>query len=103
MGEVDRDNQQINRFHKGANMADEHDKDKTVTIYVNTKAKEWPKNTDISFTQVVGLSGLPTGPGITYLVDYHKGENPNKGTLVEGQSVKVKAGMIFDVTKSDKS
>ena len=86
-------------------MADEHGKgnDKTVTIYVNTKAKEWPKNDDISYTQVVGLSGLPTGPGMTYLVDYHKGENPNKGTLVEGQSVKVKEGMIFDVTPADKS
>ena len=79
------------------------DKDKTVTIFVNTKAKEWPKNDAISYTQVVGLSGLPTGPGMTYLVDYHKGEKPNKGTLVEGQSVKVKEGMIFDVTPADKS
>jgi len=85
-------------------MAEEQDKghDKTVTIYVNTKPKEWSEER-ISFDQVVKLSGLPTGPNIMFTVDYHKGEHPKSGTLVEGQSVKVKEGMTFDVTSTDKS
>lgn len=46
----------------------------------------------------------PPGTAILYTVAYRKGPRVNqKGTMVEGQSVKLKDGMIFDVTATDKS
>lgn len=43
-------------------------------------------------------------PNIIYTVTYRRGEGKKpEGTLVEGESVKVKDGMIFDVTRTDKS
>lgn len=46
----------------------------------------------------------PPGAAILYTVAYRKGPRVNpKGTMVEGQSVKLKDGMIFDVSATDKS
>ena len=79
---------------------------KTVTIIVNGRAKPWPKNTDITFEQVVALAfpNPPTGEGVQFTVQYMRGEGHKPaGTLVEGQSVKVKDGMEFDVTPTNRS
>jgi Multiubiquitin len=39
-----------------------------------------------------------------FTVTYRRGEgNKPEGTLVEGETVKVKEGMIFNVTATDKS
>ena len=79
---------------------------KTVTIIVNGRAKTWPKNEEITFEHVVTLAfhNPPTGDGVQFTVQYTRG-NGNKpaGTLVEGQSVKVKDGMEFDVTPTNRS
>ena len=45
----------------------------------------------------------PTGPNVVITVTYSKGEHPKDGSLLPGQSVKVKAGMVFNVTATDKS
>ena len=79
---------------------------KTVTIIVNGRAKPWPKNEDISFEQVVALAfpNPPSGDGIQFTVQYTRGNGHKPaGTLVEGQSVKVKDGMEFDVTQTNRS
>ena len=82
------------------------EKDKTVTIVVNGRPKKWRKNDDISFDEAVQLAfeNPPTGDGVQFTVQYTRG-NGNKpaGTLLEGQSVKVKDGMIFDVTATNRS
>ncbi|EQD36789.1 hypothetical protein B2A_12020 [mine drainage metagenome] len=74
-------------------------------IFVNAQPKKWAEES-ISFSQVVALAfpNPVTGGNIVYSVTYSRGpkENP-QGTLVEGQSVQVKSGMVFDVTKTDKS
>lgn len=88
---------------------EEHDKahePKTVTIIVNGRAKPWPKNEDITFEQVVALAfpNPPSGDGIQFTVQYTRGDGHKPaGTLVEGQSVKVKDGMEFDVTQTNRS
>lgn len=50
---------------------------------------------------------LPDGaarPEIIYTVTYRKGDGHKpEGTLTEGERVKVKDGMIFNVTATDKS
>ncbi len=62
--------------------------------------------TELSFDQVVDLAfnPRPVGPNIVFTITYRKGpkENP-EGTLVQGGVVKIKDGMVFNVTATDKS
>jgi hypothetical protein len=61
---------------------------------------------ELSFDEVVQLAfdPVPTGPNIVFTVSYRHaaGEKP-AGTLVEGQTVKIKNETIFHVTQTDKS
>jgi hypothetical protein len=75
---------------------------KDVTIVVNGREKKVAKE-DISFEEIVALSGLPSNPNTIFTVTYRRGHGNKEGTLVEGESVKVKEGMIFNVTATDKS
>jgi Multiubiquitin len=78
---------------------------KTVTIIVNGQEKQWDMR-EISFDQVVKLAypNASTGPNAMFTVSYYRGEESKpQGTLVEGQSVRVKNGMRFDVTPTTKS
>jgi len=82
------------------------DKDKTVTIIVNGRQRSWPKNSEISYEQVIHLAfeNPPTGDGIQITVNYTRGEGHKPtGSLVEGESVKVKEGMVFDVESTNRS
>ena len=78
---------------------------KDFEIVVNAVKKPVP-GPRVNFDQIVKLA-FPTpiiGPNIVYTVAYRKGPKQNpKGTMLEGQSVLVKNGMIFDVTQTDKS
>lgn len=79
---------------------------KTVTIVVEGSPHEWPKNDDISYTQVVTLEvpDYAQHPDITYAVTYRNGHgNKPEGILVAGATVKVKEGMIFSVSESGQS
>jgi Multiubiquitin len=79
---------------------------KTVTIIVNGRAKTVPKNEEITFDQVVALAfpNPPAGDGVQFTIQYTRGQGHKPtGTLVEGQSVKVKDGMEFDVTPTNRS
>jgi Multiubiquitin len=76
-----------------------------VTITVNTKPFEVTKE-EISFAEVVDLAfgAVPAGENVAFTVTYRRGQgNKPSGSLVEGATVKVKDGMIFNVTKTDKS
>lgn len=76
---------------------------KQVTIYVNTRPHIVTKE-KISFSEVVALSGFPGGENVTFSVSYRRGHGQSaEGSLVEGQSVQVQDGMIFNVTRTDKS
>jgi len=75
----------------------------TTTIIVNGREIEFAEKT-ISYSQVVQLSYPNDQPSenIEYTVAY---ANPHgkDGTLVEGQSVRIKERMIFNVTKTNRS
>ncbi len=76
-----------------------------VKIIVNAREKKWEKKT-ISFDQVVKLAypTPPAGQCIVYTVTYHNGPRANpEGTMVDGDKVKVKDGMVFNVQYTDKS
>jgi hypothetical protein len=78
----------------------------TVTIIVNGRPKTVPKKDELTYEEVLGLAfpNPQTGDGIQYTIQYSRGEGKKpSGSLVEGQSVKVKEGMEFDVTSTNRS
>jgi Multiubiquitin len=80
---------------------------KDFTVIVNGREKTVTSK-ELTFAQVVALAfeSPPTGPNILFTITYRKGDNEHKpeGTMVEGgDPVKVKDGMIFNVTATDKS
>ena len=85
------------------NQGKEHNKQ--VTIIVNARTETVLKD-DISYTEVIALAfpNPPTGDNVSFTVMYRRGHgNKPEGTLVQGQTVKVKEGMIFDVSPNNKS
>jgi hypothetical protein len=60
----------------------------------------------LSFNDLLSLAfnPIPTGPNILFTITYRNGlrENP-QGNLLEGGTVEIKEGMIFNVTATDKS
>lgn len=81
----------------------EHEKE--FTIIVNAREKTVSGH-ELTFEQVVALAfpTAPYGANTAYTVVFRRGRgNKPDGTLVVGQSVQLKEGMIFDVTATDKS
>ena len=78
---------------------------KDFTIIVNGKKKTITKK-ELSFDELVDLAfnPVPTGPNVLFTITYEHGprENP-EGTLMKGQTVKIKDGMIFNVKHTDRS
>jgi len=78
---------------------------KTVNIVVEGTPHEWPKG-EITYAEVVMLEVPDYGqnPGITYSVSFERGQGSKpEGTLAPGASVKVKDGMIFNVSPTGQS
>jgi hypothetical protein len=76
-----------------------------IVIIVNARERKWDKK-EISFDQVVKLAfdAVSPNPDVVYTVKYSHGPEHNReGSLVKGHSVKVKWGMLFDVTQTNKS
>ena len=101
---MDHDNKGGGHDDKGHGDHDQDDK-KDVTIIVNGRERTWPKG-EISFEQVVELAfpNQPSGPEYSYTVTFSKGGDKRPhGSLVAGESVKVKKGMVFNVTQTNRS
>lgn len=87
-------------------MKDKKDKkDKTASIVVNGREKEVSQKS-LTFDEVVALAfgTSPAGKRTITTVTFKRGHgNKPEGSLVEGDSVKIKDGMVFNVTRTDKS
>jgi len=78
---------------------------KQVTIIVNGRPKVVEEKR-LTFEEIVRLAfpDAVFGPDFEYTVTFTKGPTDNhEGTLIPGQTVKVKDGMIFNVTQTNKS
>lgn len=78
---------------------------KTITIIVEGTPHEWPKDL-ITYAEVVTLEvpDYAQHPEITYSVKYSRGHgNKPEGILAPGSSVRVKEGMIFNVSETGQS
>ena len=80
--------------------------DHEVTIVVDGTQHPWSEK-EISYEQVVDLAydgNPPRGENVLITVGYHRGHGDKpEGDLDPGESVKVKDGMVFDVTATDRS
>lgn len=79
-------------------------KEKKFTIIVN--AREYVVHDDeISFEQVINLPypNDPPSATVIYTVNYKRGHGNKEGSMSAGDVVKVKDGMIFNVTQTNKS
>ena len=84
---------------KGPNRA------KPITIVVNGEEKPYVGR-EISFSEVVELAfgAEPPNPNICFTMTFKNASGKRKeGTLVEGDSVKIKGGTVFNVTRTDNS
>ncbi|MGH7913590.1 MAG: multiubiquitin domain-containing protein [Candidatus Binataceae bacterium] len=80
------------------------DRDHEVTIVVNGRQRTVDEK-EITFDEAVKLAfdNPPTGENVVFSVTYRRAEGNKSGTLEEGGKIKVKEGMVFDVTATDKS
>ncbi len=80
--------------------------DKAFTIVVNGKQKTVATK-ELTFGEVVKLAfpdAVLNDGKTVYTVTYKRAEgNKHEGELVQGETVKVKEGMIVNVTRTDKS
>jgi hypothetical protein len=79
--------------------------DKAVTIIVNGRERSVTEK-ELTFDRVVDLAfdDPQRGPQIEFTITYRRGHGDKpEGSLVEGDTLKVKAGMIVNVTRTDKS
>lgn len=82
-----------------------HDARQVYKIMVNGRPKEVHSKV-LTFVEVVKLAfdDAVFNDVTVYTITYKRGEgNKPEGTLVEGESVKVKEGMVFNVKRTDKS
>jgi hypothetical protein len=86
-------------------MANDDQKEKTVSIIIDGTPYEVPKKDDITYKEVVGLDypDFAQHPEITYSVTYTRGHNDKEGILSPGGKVKVKEGMAFRVNRTGQS
>lgn len=90
---------------KGHDDSDDYGQGHQVTIVVNAQNKVVTSK-DLTYEEVVELAypTPPTGENVVITVTYRRGHgNKSEGTLVAGESVKAKEGMVFNVRATDKS
>ncbi|WP_299281762.1 multiubiquitin domain-containing protein [uncultured Tateyamaria sp.] len=76
-----------------------------ICIVINT-VEEYVEPGRFSFEELAKLAfpNTEVTPNTEYTVSYRKGPgNKPEGSLIAGESVKLKKGMIFDVSETDKS
>lgn len=76
---------------------------KTVTIKVNGRPRVVEKRRH-SYREIAAIAyPNPDFDGFSYTTTYLHGVNGAEGDLVEGETITVKNGMVFNVRRSDKS
>ncbi|MBK9131258.1 MAG: multiubiquitin domain-containing protein [Gammaproteobacteria bacterium] len=80
-------------------------REKTFWVVVNGERKEVTKKI-LTFNEVVALafSNPPSGPDVRFTITFKKAAGPKReGSMLPGDTVKIKNGTIFSVTVTDKS
>lgn len=91
--------------NNGKGKDDAPGQNKEFKILVNAREKIW-KEKKITFEEVVTLAfgSVSQDPNVSYTVTYKKGDNGKpEGIMVKGDEVRVKDGMRFNVTQTNRS
>lgn len=78
---------------------------RTVTFIVNAREQSTSAKT-LTFEELVAIAfpAVPSGPNVLFTVSYRRGRGDKpEGSLLAGDVVKVKDGMVFVVSATDKS
>lgn len=77
---------------------------KSYIIIVNGREKEVEFH-KASYNEIIILAfgQIDESPNAVYTVTYSKGNKGSKGSMVQGDVVTVKQGVVFNVTRTDKS
>ena len=84
---------------------DDASRGKHFNIIVNGRKKDVAA-ASLTYEDVVNLAfdnQPPRGENVVITVTYSKGAHNSSGTLVSGQNVEIKSGMVFNVTATDRS
>jgi hypothetical protein len=82
---------------------DEHFYSEAVFFVIVNGQKKMVTKKLLSYDEVVSLAFAPQ-PNFQYTITYRKGPHSNReGTLVEGRTIKIRNGMVFNVTATNKS
>lgn len=81
-----------------------HEHEKTYSIIVNGRPRTVTEHSQ-TYLQIVRLAfpDAQLAENIVYTITYSHRHEGHDGSLVDGQTVKIKDGMIFNVTRTDKS
>lgn len=96
---------QVDLLTDGIENFQSNPKVKQYTIIVNSREKIVTDH-KLTYLQVVQLylNGAPLDTNAIYTITYRKGNNDNhEGSMVEGDVVIIKDGMVFNVTATTKS
>lgn len=78
---------------------------KLIEVIVNGQPKSIAKD-DLTYQEIVemALGVYDSNPNISYTVLYFKGnESKPKGELVNGETLKIRNGIVINVTRTDRS
>lgn len=83
---------------------EQHPHTRTYAIVVNGRPREIHQN-KLTYLEVVRLAypDAQLGGSTVYTVTYSQPHGGHEGSMVDGDSVEIKNGMIFNVTRTDKS
>ncbi|QGG57836.1 multiubiquitin domain-containing protein [Paenibacillus sp. B01] len=82
----------------------EEKKEHQVQIYLNSRPRIVDKE-KLSFRDVIVLyyGSYDENPNVAYTVSHKRNEHTPSVSMVDGDEVQVKEGMMFSVSKTDKS
>lgn len=103
---MNKEEKELKNDHGDKEMHNKHEEKKNSTIIVNGARRETSEKR-LSFEDVIKLAfgQYDAADNVAYTVtySYKKGHHNDKGILVAGDSVMVKEGMVFNVTKTTRS
>lgn len=82
-----------------------NDRLRGITIVINARERT-VTDKELTFEQLVALAfpSGPTGENVLFTISFRRGHgNKPEGSLLAGETVKIKDGMVFVVSATDKS
>lgn len=82
-----------------------NDRLREITIVINARERTITDK-ELTFEQLVTLAypTTPTGENVLFTISFRRGHgNKPEGSLLAGETVKIKDGMVFVVSATDKS